>query len=105
MDTEETRVKRPRLAEGRDRGLEIEERKALALEAIAVGLDRMTSVMDRLEEETRTCGDLAALCAFKEADFPIGEWDQQERFADYVISESKKWVEDKLRGKDVEGNL
>ena len=49
--------------------------------------------------------DLATLRAFKEARFPIGEWDRRERFAKLVINESEKWVQDKLEGKDVEGDL
>ena len=53
----------------------------------------------------RVCGDLATLQAFKEADLPIGEWDWRECFAEYVIKESEKWIKDKLRGKNVEGNL
>ena len=59
----------------------------------------MTLVLERVEEETKICGDLATLRVFKEAEFPIGEWDRRERFADFVINESEKWVEDKLRGK------
>ena len=77
----------------------LEERKVKALETIAFGLDRLTSVLERVEEEMKICGDLATLRAFKETEFPIGEWDRRERFTDFVINESKKWVEDKLRGK------
>ena len=83
----------------------MEERKVQALEAIAFGLDWLTSVMERLEEETQTSVDLAALCTFNESEFPLREWDRHEHFADYVINESEKWVQDKLEGKDVEGNL
>ena len=97
--------KRPRWGKGPSRELGLEERKVQALEAIAFGLDRMTSVMERVEEEVRICGDLATLRAFKEARFPIGEWDRRERFAKLVINESEKWVQDKLEGKDVEGDL
>ena len=97
--------KRPRRGEDAPRDPGLEERKLCALEAIALGLDRVSSVLERVEEETRVCGDLAALRAFKEAEIPIGEWDRRERFAEYVIKESEKWVEDKLRGTNVEGNL
>ena len=62
-------------------------------------------MVERLEDETRTSVDLAALRAFKESAFPLGEWDRRERFADYLINESEKWVQDKLEGKDVEGEL
>ena len=61
--------------------------------------------MERVEQETRTCGDLATLHAFKEADFPNIEWDRRERFTDFVINESEKWVQDKLEGKGVEEEL
>ena len=70
-----------------------------------LGLDRLTSAMERLEDETWTGVDLAALRTFKESVFPLREWDQREHFADYLINESEKWVQDKLEGKDVEGEL
>ena len=66
-------TKRPRTTEGPSRRQWLEECKVQALEAIVIGLDRLTSVMERVEEETRLCGDLAALQAFKEAKFPIGD--------------------------------
>ena len=68
-------------------------------------MDRMTSVLERVEDEVRLCGDLAALHALKEANFPIGEWDRRERFADFMVNASERWVQDKLEGKDVEGEL
>lgn len=83
----------------------MEERKVQALEAIVVGLDRLTSVMERVEDGIQTCGDLAALRAFKEAQFPLGKWDWRERFSDFVINASENWVQDKLEGKDVQGDL
>ena len=98
-------AKRPKRTEERGEAHALEERKVKVLESIAFGLDWLTSVLERVEEETKICGDLAALQAFKEAEFPIGEWDRQEWFTDFVINESEKWVEDKLRGKNVEGNL
>ena len=97
--------KRPRRTEERGETNALEERKVKALESITFGLDRLTSVMERVEQETRTCGDLAALHAFKEADFPNIEWDRWERFTDFVINESEKWVQDKLEGKGVEEEL
>ena len=97
--------KRPRRGEDSLRDPDLEEKKVRALEAIALGLDRVSSVLERVEEETRVRGDLAALQAFKEVDLPIDEWDRRECFTEYVIKESKKWIEDKLRGKNVEGNL
>ena len=83
----------------------LEERKVKALETIAFGLDRLTSVMEWVEEEVRAQVDLGALCTFKEARFPLGEWDWGERFTDWVINESENWVQDKLEGKEVEGDL
>ena len=97
--------KRPRRDAEPSHGSGTEERKVQALEAIALGLDRLTLAMERLEDETRTGMDLAALHAFKESAFPLGEWDRRECFADYLINESEKWVQDKLEGKDVEGEL
>ena len=61
--------------------------------------------MERVEEEVRAQVDLGALYAFKEARFPLREWDRRERFADWVINESENWVQDKLEGKEVEGDL
>ena len=83
----------------------LEERKVQALEAIAFGMDRMTSVLEWVEDEVRLCGDLAALRAFKEAEFPIGEWNRRERFAEFMVNASEGWIQDKLEGKDVEGDL
>ena len=83
----------------------LEERKVKALESIAFGLDRLTSVVERVEEEVRAQVDLEALRAFNEARFPLREWDRHERFADWIINASENWVQDKLEGKDVEGEL
>ena len=83
----------------------MEERKVKALESIAFGLDRLTSVIERVEEEVRARVDQEALHAFKEARFLLGEWDRRERFADWIMNASENWVQDKLEGRDVEGEL
>ena len=83
----------------------MEERKVKALESIAFGLDRLTSVVERVEEEVRARVDQEALRTFKEARFPLGEWDRCERFAVWIMNASENWVQDKLEGRDVEGEL
>ena len=98
-------LKRLKRGEDARRDPSLEERKVQALKAIAFGLDRVTSVLERVEEEARILGDLSALRAFKEVSFPLGEWDQRERFAEFVINQSDRWVQDKLEGKSVEGSL
>ena len=97
--------KRPRRTEEWGETNALEECKVKALKTIAFGLDQLTSVMEQVEEEVQAQVDLGALRAFKEARFPLGEWDWCERFADWVINESENWVQDKLEGKEVEGDL
>ena len=58
-----------------------------------------------MEEEVRARVDQEALRAFKEARFPLSEWDRHERFADWIMNASENWVQDKLEGRDVEGEL
>ena len=65
----------------------------------------MTSVVEWVEEEVRARVDQEALRTFKEARFPLGEWDRRERFADWIMNASENWVQDKLEGRDVEGEL
>ena len=81
----------------------MEERKVKALESIAFGLDRLTSVVERVEEEVQAQVDQEALRAFKEARFPLGEWDRRERFADWIMNASEigsriSWREGMWRG-------
>ena len=79
--------KKPRRGEEPSRDPGLEECKVQVLEAITFGLDRMTLVLERVEDEVWLCGDLAALHAFKEARFPISEWDRWERFANFIVKE------------------